>query len=251
MSIRSLDFRDIIKLLNNSRSVSIDNVPWIAAKDGKWHLYRAQYRVHTATIEFNLLYLASDVTVDSMRDAVRHFVAGQTHVVYATSLEQRHGNRIRQLFGADDHKLWSAKAYLYSHIREELDVYLTKLKGLAPDLYIPPQVGTPIGARKKVPNPLLATLKAPRFEEETTEGLIVLLGEPGQGKTYMSQHIVSELAKSRAHVPVYINSEQWESMSKEQLGDLEKTITHSFRYFEAPIAWAEVDPIPRTKNGRC
>ena len=66
-----------------------------------------------------------------------------------------------------------------------------------------------------------------------------MLGEPGQGKTYMSKHLVSLLATSSDLVPIYIDSSQWQSMSRDDLGSLQKTIAHSFRHFEAPIAWLD------------
>ena len=68
----------------------------------------------------------------------------------------------------------------------------------------------------------------------------MLLAEPGQGKTYMSQYLVSKLAEQSPGIaPVMIGSYQWRQLSLEDLSSLHKTILNSFRHFEAPIAWLE------------
>jgi hypothetical protein len=237
MKMKPFEFREIIDLLNNSKNVSIDEAP-MTQREGKWALYRGRYKVHTSTIDFEVLYLGADATHDAMDEAHRHFRPGDTQVVYASSLDGRRRKYHQELFGSPANRFWTTKSYLQSFIREELDAYLDSF-GSSPDFYIDPQVTTPIGTKGRFPNPLLAALRSPRFEEETAEGLIVLLGEPGQGKTYMSQFVVSELAKSQSLVPVYISSAQWESMPRDHLGSLQKTITHSFRYFETPISWLE------------
>lgn len=237
MKAKPFDFNEIVSLLNNSRSVSIDTEP-AAGRPGRWALHRGQYKVHTSTIEFEVLYLGSDITHDGIDEASRHFRAGRTHVVYANSLDKPQRRYHEERFGKPADKFWTTKAYLQSFIREELDAYLAKLRQLKPRFYIDPQVTTPAGIKRKIPNPLLGALRSPRFEDETAEGLIVLLGEPGQGKTYMSQYLVSELSESQL-IPIYINSAQWESMSLEHLSSLQKTIAHSFRYFEAAIAWVD------------
>jgi len=238
MKTKPFQFREIIDLLNHSRSVSIDDTP-IFEREGKWALHRGRYKVHTSTVDFEVLYLGPEATNEAIDEAHKRFRPGLTHVVYAGSLGNRRRRYLEERFGSPAGRFWSVKEYLHSFIREELDAYLAKLRDLAPVFYIDPQVTTPAGTRGRIPNPLLAALKSPRFEEETSEGLSVLLGEPGQGKTYMSQFVVSELARSQSLVPIYISSAQWESMPRDHVGSLQKTIAHSFRYFEAPIAWVE------------
>lgn len=235
---KSLDFAELVSLLNSSRSVSIDSTP-VTGRDGRWGLYSGTYKVHTTTVPFEVLYIGSDATHGNMDDARGHFKKGQTQVVYASSLDRGRRKYHVELFGDPADKLWSVKGYIQSFIRDELDSYVGKLQALAPKDYIDPQVTTPAGTKGKIPNPILAALQAPKFEEDSAEGLVVLLGEPGQGKTYMSRHLVSQLATAKTLLPIYINSEQWSTMPRAHLGSLEKTITHSFRHFEAPIAWVE------------
>ena len=207
MKAKPFDFQEIIDLLNNSRSVSIDSTP-LVQRQGRWALHRGRYKVHTSTIDFEVLYLGSEVTNDAIDEAFnKHFRPGKTHVVYANSLDAKRRRYHEERFGSPADRFWSTKAYLRSFIREELDSYLGTLRQLTPVFYIDPQVTTPAGTTGKIPNPPLAALTSPPFEEETAEGLIVLLGEPGQGKTYMSQFVVSELAKSQL-VPIHISSAQ-------------------------------------------
>ena len=234
----TFDFPEIISLLNHSKNITIDNEP-AATRKGRWSLHKGRYTVHTSTTEFEVLYIGSSATHDDMDDAARHYKKESTQVVYANSLERHRKRYHEERLGQAPERFWSTRDYLRSFIRDELDTYLEQLRHLTPEFYMEPYVETPLGNRGKTPNRLLSFLESPRFDGETVEGLTVLLGEPGQGKTYMSRHLVSRLAGSSHLVPIYINSTQWQSMSRDQLSSLQKTIAHSFRHFEAPIAWVD------------
>ena len=235
---QSFDFGEIIDLLNHSKNIAIDSSPTIA-RPGRWSLHKGCYIVHTSTTEFEVLYVGSKATHDDIDDAARHYMPGSTQVVYANSLDSRARKYHEERLGDDRERFWSTKDYLRSFIRDELKSYLAQLRKLTPQFYTDPHIETPLGVKGKRPNRLLAFLRSPRFENGTAEGLTVLLGEPGQGKTYMSQHLVSGLATSSSLVPIYISSAQWQTMPLDHLGSLQKTIAHSFRHFEAPIAWVE------------
>ena len=235
---QSFDFGEIISLLNHSKNIAIDSPP-VVEQPGRWSLHTGRYTVHTSTTAFQVLYIGASATQADVDDAARHYDAGSTQVVYANSLDRHARKYHHERLGRSPERFWSTRDYLKSFIRDELDAYLAQLTKLKPQFYTEPQVETPLGVKGRRPNRLLSFLKSPRFETETAEGLTVLLGEPGQGKTYMSQHLVSTLARSSDLVPIYINSSQWQSMSRNDLSSLQKTIAHSFRYFEAPIAWFE------------
>ncbi len=237
MPHHSFDFAEIIQLLNHSKNISIESTP-TASADGRWTIHRGRYSVHTSTSAFEVLYLGSGATHSDIDAAAEHYTPGLTQVVYASSLDRRRRKYHRERFPESAGQFWSMKEYLRSFIREEVDAYLKQLKSLATPFYTEPPMETPLGTTGKRPNRLLDFLRSPRFEDEADEGLSVLLGEPGQGKTYMSQFLVSTLAGSTL-VPIYISSAQWESMPRDHLGSLQKTITHSFRHFESPIAWVE------------
>ena len=230
-------FNEIVTLVNKSKTVSIDLEPR-RKRDGRWSLHAGRYKVHASTMDFDVLYLGPGSTQESIDEAHTFYHSGHTHVVYAPSLDKRRRKYHRERFGQSD-LLWNSKEYIHSFIHDELEAYLDRIKKIAPKYYIDPQVTTPAGTTGKIPNPLLNALRAPRFEQATSEGLSILLGEPGQGKTFMSQYVVSELVRSQSFVPIYISSSQWESMPRDHLGSLRKTIAHSFRYFEAPIGWID------------
>ena len=234
---KPFDFPEIVTLVNKSKTVSIDLEPR-KKRDGRWSLHAGRYKVHASTMDFDVLYLGPESTQESIDEAHNFWRPEHTHVVYAPSLDKRRRKYHRERFEQSD-LFWNSKEYIHSFIHDELDAYLDKIRLLAPKYYIDPQVTTPAGTKGKIPNPLLAALRAPRFENTTSEGLSILLGEPGQGKTFMSQFLVSELVRSQSFVPIYISSSQWESMPRDHLGSLQKTITHSFRYYEAPIAWID------------
>src|SRR5438045_1340132 len=77
-----LDFPDIAKALNYSRTTNIDPSP-IKLKEGKWLLYAGIHKVHTSSYPFRVLYFYAATTVDDLRSASRE-ISGDvdTHVVY-------------------------------------------------------------------------------------------------------------------------------------------------------------------------
>src|SRR5690606_36538172 len=122
------------------------------------------------------------------------------------------------------------------------DTYSSRLSDLAPQFYIDPKITTPIGAAKEAPNPLLNFFTDHlAIKEDSKIGQIaVLLAEPGQGKTYMSQYLVAELL-SRKAIPIYVQSDQWNQLAPQDLSSIWRTIVNSFRYFDAPIPWLFAD----------
>ena len=96
--------------------------------------------------------------------------------------------------------------------------------------YIPPKYVTPSGFIAKYPDPIQSFL-----DLSSTEGsLSILIGEPGQGKTYGTQYIISSLKNS---IPIYINSTQWEKLTEDDLSSIWKTIVHSLGYYGVATDW--------------
>jgi prepilin-type processing-associated H-X9-DG protein len=116
-----------------------------------------------------------------------------------------------------------------------------KLMIQAPRDYVDPHVETPGGFDVKRPNPLLSFMTDPDTHSRALSGKVaVLLAEPGQGKTYMSRHLVSKLPESRRGiVPLMVDSSQWQTLSIDDQRSLPKTIAHSFRHFDANIGWLD------------
>jgi len=237
--MEQLDFPEIARLLTYSRTTQINPEP--VRKENTWSLYEGVFRVHTSSYPFFVLYLQSKVTNEEI-DRAAHAIAGrgETHVVYPPSLAQR-VQKQRRVFPASVKGFWTAKEYLTSFIKQELEQYTSRLQAQAPPFYIDPPVETPSGWAHKVPNPILSLLMDPDPGGGPVEGALgVLLAEPGQGKTYMSRYLVHRLSKAKEQVlPILIDSSQWQGISPDDFKSLWKTITHSFRHFDAPIGWLD------------
>ena len=113
--------------------------------------------------------------------------------------------------------VWTTKEYLASFIKDELQVYLKKLIEQQPKFYIDPRVETPASIPIRTPNPLRSFLcdPEPASQGQTGRGrLAIVFAEPGQGRTYMSRHLVSELAKAKTGIiPLMVDSSQWQTLS--------------------------------------
>lgn len=237
--MEALDFAGIAKLLNHSRNMSINPKPQLTVA-GQWELWDGQYKVHTQQIPFQILYLYSRATSDGIRQASRAFVPGLTQIVYAPSLDDR-TKAHHEAFKNKTQSFWTTTDYLHSVLREELDAYIGKLDKNVPSFYVDPPIQVPQGSTRKVPNPILSLLTDPDTASSQASGMLgIVLADPGVGKTYQCQYLVSTLARSKKNVfPIYISAEQWRSMGQDDLGSIWKTLVHSFRYFETPIGWLE------------
>lgn len=234
-----LKFSDIADLLNCSRTTHITPHP-VAHAAGHWELYEGEHRVHMETVPFKVLYLQSKAGMDEIRSAYSRFRRDNPHVVYASSLDERSTShhKLLKLLG-DSKKIWTTSDYLKSYFDKELDAYKTKLGDQLPEYYIEPALRVPAGMTRKTPNPLFSFLSdVTSLREGETGEIAVLLADPGQGKTTTCQFLASKLCSTQV-LPIYISSDQWRSIVPDDLGDLAKTIAHSFRHFGAPISWLE------------
>jgi hypothetical protein len=235
----TIEFKDIAQLLNFSRTTRIEVVP-LKSRDGRWSLYRGSYNVHTSSYPFRVLYLNAAATVEDVKTASREIIdTEETHVVYPASLDKLVQRRELASLLKKAKGVWTARDYLVSFIKEEVQAYSAKIADQAPRDYIDPRVETPSGFPIKTPNPLLSFLRDPQ-SEGTSGRLGILLAEPGQGKTYMSRYLVSRISDvDKRLVPLMVDSSQWHTMSVEDQRSLAKTIAHSFRHFGATIGWLE------------
>jgi hypothetical protein len=183
--------------------------------------------------------------MDDIRSAARELKRPtDIHVVFPPTLARtiRQNPDIYPLFKKAKGR-WTTKEYLASFIKDELQTYLKKLVDQQPKFYIDPRVETPSSIPRKIPNPLRSFLYDPEAPSQSQGGrgrLAIVLAEPGQGKTYMSRHLVSELARANTGIiPLMVDSSQWQTLSLEDQGSLSKTIAHSFRHFDSPIGWLE------------
>lgn len=242
MAVEALEFPEIADLINRSKIAKINKVPQ-DKRDG-WELYGGEYKAHVTTQPFEVLYIPTRTTTEAIIDArKRVFKEGRTQVVYAPSLDKKI-NAHRQYLQPGSLTFWNSREYLASFISDELDAYRHKLMQFDPKFYVEPSIEVPLGTSHKVPNPILLMLSDRDPSDAAGKGLLgALLAQPGQGKTYMSQYLVHELARGNTTnknlFPIYISAEQWHSMAQESLTSIWKTIGHSFRYFEVPIGWID------------
>jgi uncharacterized protein YjbI with pentapeptide repeats len=243
IDMESLEFSEVAALLNFSSSISIGVSPK-KSFPGSWDLYIGAYTIHGRRYPFEVLYLHANASQEGILRAKQDaFHPGDTQVVFAPSLPKRLRTPEELLKPAAE-RFVSLPEYLASFVQEELKGYTARLIAREPKYYVAPRITTPRGIARKLPNPIENFLADPASDETEDGHVAVLLAEPGQGKTFMCDFLVSRLARQRGALhaaqrfaPIYINAEQWSSMDESDLASLNKTMTHCFRYFEAPIGW--------------
>jgi len=236
--MKSITFDEIIKLINNSRVTKINEKP-IGSDPNKWALFQGVNKVPLFEYEFHILYFYSDATKESMTGAyhaIKNKNSDSLQVVYAQSLSKWESD-IKKIFIKHAKGIQTSKEYLTFFIKDQLSAYQQKLSEIKPEFFIDPPYETPSGFKRRFPNPLVMMMAA--SDDVRYQGDIgILIAEPGQGKTFTARHIVSELCKMNA-LPIYIDSQQWASLSPDDLSSMWKTISHSFRYFDSSIDWID------------
>lgn len=240
--MKPLEFREIAGLISLSRTTTIDEQP--SSKGSGWEIYPGTVQVQGWRHGFQVLYLASSCTVEQVNEARAAAAIADgpidNHVVYAPSLDNRHRTH-HGLDGPNVKGVWNTRDYLGSFIAAELERYRTQLQKEEPQHYINPQIDTPSGVPRRLPNPLesFLTHRDGVKEEDLAGSLGILLAEPGQGKTYSTRHVATRLLQRSGVVPIYINSSQWRTMSVAEMTSFSKTLTHCFRHFGSSIGWLD------------
>lgn len=238
-----ITFNDITKFINYSRSTQIEPAPW-HSQEGRWQVHKACHMVHTSKYPFNVLYFLSDATQDQISAALQTLSPELLETLQIVYPETTASN-VKKVLESSRWKMikhsWSIREFLLSFFKNELTVYLEKLRAGKPADYIDPRIETPSGFDRKIPNPLLTYLTDPPTTNIPSNGtLAIVLAEAGQGKTYMSRYLVGHLAESYSTVfPIFVDSSQWRGLTLDDQRSLYKTITHSFKHFGAAIPWVE------------
>lgn len=234
----TVDFKEVAKLINNSRVTYIDLNP-IQHDDGKWALYKGVNKVPHFDYHFHILYLYEAATINSIENAnsVIKTIADTTQVVFFPDLNKKFKSiELKSLFTSNVAGLRDTSEYLKSFVLNQLRAYLNKLiENVKTENFVPPIITPPNGMDHKTPSPVKLFL-------DSTKGAVgVLIAEPGQGKTYSVKDLSSKIASSSSnkYIPIYIDSPQWQNLSSEDLASVWKTITHSFKYFDAGIDWID------------
>lgn len=236
----ALNFVDVAKLVNRIGTIAIPEAP-AEAQQGQWALHECTVKVGGLQSSLRIVYLYADATQPGTRRArilCRAEKKAITQVVYADSLATKN-RAVIESFRDKVGSILGLTEYFTSFITTQIDNYLIKIQALDFKDYVDPYVTVSDTFKRKLPNPALSFLTDPDLAEQRFSGtMAILLGEPGQGKTFMSRYLAHACAK-RKLVPIYVHSEQWTRMQPDELTSLWKTIVHSFRYFEAPIGWID------------
>ncbi len=237
ISLNPISFIDVARLVNRVSGTRIEvDSPREYLAD-QYAFYKGSVSSSGFSFEFEILYIYASATREGTRGARAALAKMTDHskikVVYAPSttlsiIDDLKHSGIECISLAD---------YFLSFMSQQTETYIAKIRNLSFSDYIDPQIDTPTGFIRKNPNPVLGFITTP--ERSVAQGEIaVLLGEPGQGKTHMSKYLAVELT-NRKRIPIYVHSEQWTKMQGDDLSSIWKTIVSSFRYFDAPIGWAE------------
>jgi hypothetical protein len=236
--MKSLAFDEVIKLINHSRVTKITEKP-VESEPNGWAIFNGINKVPHFEYDFNILYLYADIKKESLiqaKDAIAGKNASNVQIVYAQSLNKWESD-IKHMFRSHVKGIRTTQEYLTQFIKDQMSVYQQKLIEIKPKDFIDPPYETPSGFKHRFPNPLLLMMSAPEDVRHQGE-LGILIAEPGQGKTFTARYIVSSLC-SRNKVPIYIDSQQWATLSPDDLSSIWKTISHSFKYFDSSIDWIE------------
>jgi hypothetical protein len=209
---------------------------------GQWALHLGTVQIGGIKSEIKVLYLYADANQDGTRRArticSKSSNKSTIQVVYADSLHTRNRSVIDS-FKDKAGSVLGLTEYFSSFFRTQTDNYIKKIRSLNFKNYVDPHIEVAGTFTRKVPNPALSFLLDPDTASSRFSGTLgVLLGEPGQGKTFMSRYLADACANKRT-IPIYVHSEQWSRMQSDELTSLWKTIVHSFRYFESPIGWID------------
>lgn len=229
-----LEFTDIARLLNYSRSTNIDLDPKEAGNH--WARYAGKNTLRGVDYPFNVVYLKAGASSADFREAFSCCKRVQNaELVHAPSLKLTSLKTSKN----DDVKILDTRSYLASFIYDELSGYTKRLRDEKPSHYINPNIQTPSGFTRKTPNPLLNFLLDNNLGGGYKEGTVaIVLAEAGQGKTYMCRHLASTIAEQKTGaIPIFIDSSQWKSMPVGDQRSLSKTILNCLHHYGCPVPW--------------
>lgn len=225
---------EVIELANLTKWLSF-SIKESESGPGPWRIYDGQYRLHMMQEDIQLVYLGSSVTNDEMNDAKRATKKNSSlHVVYAESIKKKPSD-IKRHFGDGAKVCLTVGQYIRSLFQSESEEYARQMSSLADDDYVQPRVRNPSCTMVNNDGPLQRFFTSP--EASFTNKVGVLLAEPGQGKTYLTKNLASEIVKSRKTIPIYVSSNQWKNLGLEDFSSVWKTVVNSFGFYGGYIGW--------------
>lgn len=236
-----ITFREVARLINRTGSTRINDVPTKEVK-GQWALYDGNVQTGAISIELKIIYILSGAAIENTREArsiLKNIAVNErAQVVLAPSLEKENPGLVKSFRQIDKNSLF-LNDFLSSFIRQQVENYLSKVRNLPCTNYVDPQIQVSGTFTRTTPNPVVSFLTDPEMLSPMFQGTLgVLLAEPGQGKTFMTRYLANQVAK-KGVIPLYVHSEQWSRMQKDDISSIWKVLVHSFKHFESPIGWIE------------
>lgn len=238
-----IEFSEVIEIANCTGGTRIDPEP-IKAVSGKWQLFEGNHRVHQFLYPFKLLLLMSEIVEGDLVAIAAEVPATSIFVVCPENVYSR---PFVQEFAKRARGFWSTGKYLGSFVEVEFIDYKSRAKKLEPRYYTSPNIlqreGRSRAGRTKASSGR-NSMRSPLYDmladqSSGASSIVVLLAEAGQGKSYMSQYLVSRLNKSSESLCILVEPTQWAKMPPHDERSIEKAIVNSFRAFDTPIPWLD------------
>jgi hypothetical protein len=247
MSKTIIHFADVAKIINYSANSNIDYKTPIDKKDGLWALYKASYKFHLFSQEFKILHLYEPTNSEIIQilNKISQLDQEALQIICTESNFDRIESLISEKYEKYKKRLWTPRSFLISFIKEEISSYKNKISDDKQTDFVQPKITIPRGLSMSGTGSLINFFTDPSTDNDMGK-VAVLLAEPGQGKTYTSRKLTSQLLREKTlnskrdkFIPLFIDSSQWKTMTIDDQKSLFKTITHSFKYFGAQIPWIE------------
>lgn len=227
---KSLSFDELCELVISLGNQAIQRTAERTHEvEGKlhWAIHSAAVSAGTLKFAYEILYVASECSLDSLERAqlyCRDRPSNVRQVVYANSLlKKRSFEAPLKALGRGAPQ--AVKAFLLSAFQHHIDAYVLELKKLDTEHFIQPTWTVTDHGSKSSP---IDYLRHVTIGEASEGRLGVITGEPGQGKTFLTWKLV-QLALAAEIVPIYVTSEQWANMSPIDQENLSAVIAYSFR----------------------
>lgn len=214
-----MDFDKILIVVNRLGRIIIETDPWVEAA-GRYSIYKAkEVTLKKGVAAFDVVYLHNAVSRENLEELLP-LIVDKTLAEFVCDVDKLRFD-IHKVEGIGITNIYTERAFFLRYaisIQESASQYL---RNQQPTCYTKPK----IDLIKKIP----ATVAS-----SGNKGSVkVILGGPGQGKTYYACHTAAEA--TRTHVYILICSSQWTSIHTDNISSIWKVIIHFFNLIGVPL----------------
>lgn len=234
---------ELIQFVNCTKTTFIEADPIM--ESGDWALHSACHRIQSDEYPFQVVFCTSSITLKRFEE-LSGYVKRKCNIILQPSARVDR-EKVLGLFPTGS-RLFTPSSYLHSFFQDEIATYLSNLRSKEyQKFYIHPTLRRTNGDlvnRKDSTDELVGFLRE-RSGFGGSGEIAIVLGEPGQGKTYLTKFIASKLATTAKSggidpvVPLFVSSEQWKSLGADALADFPKLILNCFKYYDAHVHWLD------------